>query len=102
MAVDIEKIRREQIRWTILLTLNNGRPTYLYEEVLLAVVQAVYPDATAHELRRALDYLEERQCVKLVKEPSGRWHAELSWLGIDIAEYTAECLPGIARPEKYW
>lgn len=102
MNVDMVKVRRESIRWTILLTLNNGRPTYLYEEVVLAVVQAVYPDASALEVRREMDYLDDRKLVCVVKEPSGRWRAELTHYGVDVAEYTVDCLPGIARPPKYW
>lgn len=102
MNVDMAKVRRESIRWTILLTLNNGRPTYLYEEVVLAVVQAVYPDASALEVRREMDYLDDRKLVSVVKEPGGRWRAELTHYGVDVAEYTVDCLPGIARPPKYW
>lgn len=102
MTIDMTRVRRETIRWTILLTLNNGRPTHLYEEVVLAVVQALYADATAIELRRELDYLHDRNLIDLVKEPSGRWRAELTRHGVDIAEYTIDCDPGIARPAKYW
>ncbi|TAM72319.1 hypothetical protein EPN44_16005 [bacterium] len=102
MTVDMDKVRRESIRWTILLTLNNGRPTYLYEEVVLAVVQAVYPDASALEVRRELDYLDDRKLISVVKEPGGRWRGELTHYGVDVAEYTVDCLPGIARPPKYW
>lgn len=102
MSVDLEKVRRESIRWTVILTLNNGRPAYLYEEVLLSVVQAVYTDASALELRRALDYLHQRELVDLIKEPGGRWRAELTRTGVDIAEYTVDCDAGIARPTKYW
>lgn len=102
MTVDMDKVRRESIRWTILLTLNNGRPTHLYEEVVLSVVQAVYTDATALEVRRELDYLHDRRLVQITKEPSGRWNAELTRYGVDIAEYTIDCAPGIARPPKYW
>ncbi len=102
MNIDQAKIRREALRWLILLTLNNARPMGAYESVVLAVAQSEYPDATPLELRRELDYLEERELVKLRKEPSGRWHAELTRCGIDVAEYTVECDPGIARPVKYW
>lgn len=102
MTVDMTRVRRETIRWTILLTLNNGRPTHLYEEVVLAVVQSLYPDATAIELRREMDYLYDRRLIALVKEPGGRWRAELTRHGVDIAEYTTDCEPGIARPAKYW
>jgi len=54
------------------------------------------------ELRREMDYLHDRELIKLDKQPSGRWHAELSRFGVDVAEYTVSCEPGIARPAKYW
>jgi hypothetical protein len=102
MVPDLAKTRRESLRWLILLTLNNARPIGAFEEVVLTVAQSVYPDATALELRRELDYLHDRDLVTLDKQPSGRWHAELSRYGVDIAEYTVDCQPGIARPVKYW
>jgi len=102
MTVDMDKVRRESIRWTILLTLNNGRPAPLYEEVILSVVQAVYPDASALEIRRELDYLHDRHLLAAIKEPGGRWKADLTRYGVDVAEYTVDCEPGIARPAKYW
>ena len=102
MAIDQAKIRRESLRWLILLTLNNARPLGAYEGPILAVAQSEYPDATPHELRRELDYLEDRKLVELRKEPSGKWFADLTRYGTDVAEYTVDCEPGIARPAKYW
>ena len=100
--VDHAKVRRESIRWMILLTLNNARPVGAYEELVLTTIQGVYLDATALEVRRELEYLGDRNLVKLTKEPSGRWFSELTRYGVDIAEYTIDCEPGIARPQKYW
>lgn len=100
--IDHEKTRREHMRWYVLLTLHNASPMGAYEEVVHATVQGMYPDATALEVRRALDYLSERQLVKLVKEPGGRWFADLTRDGTDVVEYTVQCDPGIARPPKYW
>jgi len=100
--IDHEKTRRESMRWLIILTLNNASPIGAYEELVLATVQAMYPDATALEVRRALDYLSDRELVKLIKEPGGRWFADLTRYGTDLAEYTEDCDPGIARPPKYW
>lgn len=100
--IDHAKVRREHMRWTILLTLNHARPVGASEQIILATIRGVYPDATPVELRRELDYLEGRKIVEIEKAPSGPWHAELTALGVDIAEYTVECHPGIARPEKYW
>ena len=46
--------------------------------------------------------LADRKMVDLEKKPSGDWFADLTRLGVDLVEYTVECGPGIARPEKYW
>ncbi|WP_420598626.1 cytoplasmic protein [Neptuniibacter sp.] len=102
MNPDIERARRESIRWLILLALNNARPIGAGERLILTIAQAEYPDVTEHEMRRELDYLEDRKLVDINKKPSGQWHAELTRCGTDIAEYTIDCGPGIARPEKYW
>lgn len=102
MPIDEAKIRRENLRWLILLTLNNARPIGSFEGPILYVAQSEYPDATPLEIRRELDYLNDRDLVELDKQPSGRWFADLTRYGIDIAEYTIDCAPGIARPVKYW
>ena len=101
-SIDHARVRREALRWLIVLTLNHARPIGAYEGLVLSVAQSEYPDATPLELRRVLDYLSDRELVKLVKEPSGRWHADLTRYGVDVAEYTVDCEPGIARPAKYW
>lgn len=85
-----------------MLTLNNARPIGAYELLILSVAQSEYPDATALELRRELDYLHDRELVKIDKQPSGKWFSELTRIGVDVAEYTVPCEPGIARPAKYW
>lgn len=100
--IDMDKVRREQLRWVLLLALNNARPYGAAEVVLLATAQGVYPDATALEIRRELAYLEDRRLIEIERTPSGPWRAELTRYGVDIVEYTVECLPGIARPAKYW
>lgn len=100
--IDHARVRREALRWLILLTLNNARPMGAYEGPVLSVAQSVYPDATPLEMRRELDYLHDRELVKVRKEPSGMWHADLTRSGVDVAEYTVDCEPGIARPAKYW
>jgi hypothetical protein len=101
-APDLARIRREALRWLVLLTLNNARPLGCAEGPILSVAQTQYPDASPLEMRRELDYLHDRKLVQVVKHPSGQWHAELTREGVDVAEYTVECEPGIARPAKYW
>ncbi|MEA4836891.1 MAG: hypothetical protein VB101_01210 [Rhodospirillaceae bacterium] len=100
--IDSGKNRREYLRWLIVLTLNNARPYPSGEGPILSVAQSEFPDATAHEIRRELAYLEGRKLAQVARDPSGPWRAELTHTGIDIAEYTIDCQPGIARPAKYW
>ncbi len=100
--IDAAKIRRETIRWNVILCLNVARPIGAWEELVLQTLQAIFPDCSPLELRRELDYLEERELLKVRRDPSGRWHCELTRTGIDLAEYSVDCEPGIARPEKYW
>lgn len=102
MSIDLQRTRRESLRWLIVLTLNHARPVGSFEGPILSVARSEYPDATAHELRRELDYLSDRQLVELAKYPDGRWFADLTRTGVDLAEYTVPCEPGIARPERYW
>lgn len=102
MHIDHVRLRREGVRWLILLTLNYARPMGAGESLVLSVAQSEYPDATALELRRELDYLHGRELVRVDKQPCGKWRAELSRHGVDVAEYTVDCEPGIARPAKYW
>lgn len=99
---DLARVRREAMRWLILLTLNNARPLGCAEGPILSVAQTQYPDASPLEIRRELDYLDDRQLVEIRKAPSGPWHAELTRHGVDVAEYTVDVEPGIARPVKYW
>ncbi|GHU04227.1 hypothetical protein FACS1894205_2090 [Alphaproteobacteria bacterium] len=99
---DTYKKRIEYLRWLLVLTINNARPYLLGEGPLLAVAQAQYPDATPLEIRRELDYLEKRKVAEISRDPSGPWRMMLTRYGIDIAEYTIDCEPGIARPVRYW
>jgi hypothetical protein len=98
--VDNEKQRREFMRWVLLISFYNSIPLGAWEEVLISIVQGIYADVTRIEMRRQLDYLDERGLVKLRKTPDGRWFGELTRGGVDIVEYTVDIEPGIARPAK--
>jgi len=100
--IDPEKARRENLRWYILLTLNSARPLGASEAVILSTIQGIIPDCTIRELRNELDYLAHRQLLDLKGINSPCWHADLTRIGIDVVEYTVDCEPGIARPQKYW
>lgn len=94
----ILKARREAMRWHLLSATNVSRPVGIYTEALLPIIQSVYPDATHQEVRRELDYLEERELCKIHRDPMDRWFVDLTRCGIDYVEYTIDAQPGIARP----
>lgn len=96
--VQLAHARRGAIRWHLLAAINLSRPHGMYTGGLLPIIQSVYPDATEHELRRELDYLEGRELMKIHRDPLDRWMVELTRWGVDIAEYTVECDPGVSRP----
>jgi len=100
--MDMEKARREQIRWLILVAVNSGRPEPVAEPLVLGAIQAIPVQCTALELRRELDYLEDRKLIALARLEGAPWTAELTRHGVDFVEYTIAAEAGIARPKKYW
>jgi hypothetical protein len=92
--------RREFIRWVLLMAANINRPTHSTLRMLHGVVVGEFPDCTSLEVRRELDYLESRELLKVFTDPLGQVSVDLSRHGIDIAEYTTVCEPGIMRPPK--
>ncbi|MBX3588780.1 MAG: hypothetical protein KF796_19280 [Ramlibacter sp.] len=98
MNLQMQKIRREAMRWNLLYAINLSRPYGTYTEVLLTIIQSNYQDATHLEVRTELDYLEERQMVHIKRDGMDRWFVELTRTGIDFVEYTIEAEPGISRP----
>lgn len=98
---DMEKARRETNRWLILQCLECARPVGAGESLLLTAL-ADTVDITQKELRRELDYLQERELLETTGRDSHQWHAKLTRHGVDVVEYTVPIEPGIARPQKYW
>ena len=100
-CIDMEKARREELRWLILKALYAAQPVGTSEGIILNAVSIVILDSTSLEVRRELDYLAERNLAQIVsREPA--WFAKIDWHGVDVVEYTVDCLPGIARPKKWW
>lgn len=100
--MDIEKSKREHLRWQILVAANASRPVPLNEQLLLSVLQDVPLHVTALELRRELDYLEDRSLIDLMGVHGPVWSAVITRYGVDVVEYTVDVEPGISRPKKYW
>jgi len=103
--VNLEQIRLQDarrrieiMRWLLLVTLNVARPAGATPDMMLRVMRGEYPEATALEIRRELDYLHERELVKLTTDFLGNVYVKIARYGIDIVEYMVDCEPGIARP----
>jgi len=101
-SIDMEKARREQIRWIVLDALNHGRPYEVAEPLILSAIQGVPIQCTALDLRRELDYLKGRGLLEIKQLEGAPWTAQLTRTGVDVIEYEVPVEPGIARPKKYW
>ncbi len=95
MHDDLNKVRREQLRWRLLLVLDSARPARVTESLLLGALQAAGFDVSAEGLRKHLDYLKDRSLCRSDRDGWG-----LTYLGIDVVEFTVDCKPGIGRPES--
>lgn len=103
MMIDTGRPREEQVRWIILLTLNNSRPSPAAAMLLLNVVRGTgWTDASAMEVFQEAQYLERRSLLKILQEPDGTWLAEPTRYGTDVANFTLPVEPGIARPPYKW
>lgn len=98
---EVDRARREQLRWVILLTLWHAEPYGCGEGILVRVAEDLpLAGATGHAIRRELAYLEGLRLVQV--ERAAQWHARLTPAGADVVDYRAEAPAGVARPRKYW
>lgn len=100
--MDMDRARRESIRWHILVAVNSGRPEPVAETLILSAIQSIPIECTALDLRREIDYLTDRKLLVLHRLEGAPWLAEQTRHGVDFVEYTIAAEPGIARPKKYW
>lgn len=100
MNFNMEKARREELRWVILRALYAAQEIGTSEIIVRSAIEGVIPDVTDVEIRRGLDYLEERKLV-VVERNRPCWFSKINNHGIDFVEYTVDAYPGIARPAKW-
>ena len=101
--IDIDKANRERARWIILQTTHVSGSAGTSEGTLGIVLQNVKLYQGSDRLRRELDYLEGRQLIHIEgRNLAPEWGIKLTRFGYDLVDYTIECEPGIARPQKYW
>jgi hypothetical protein len=100
LEIDMEKVRREELRWLILRSLYAAQPIGTSEVIIRNAIDPVIPGVTEMETRRSLDYLKERGLIT-VEDDRPVWFAKINRHGVDLVEYTVPCDPGIARPKKW-
>ena len=100
LNLDMERARREEMRWYILRALYAAQPVGTSEAIIKNAITDIVPDVTDMDVRRELDYLAERKLAEIEKDRPV-WFAKINYHGIDIVEYTVACHPGIARPDKW-
>lgn len=100
--MDIEKSKRETMRWQILRCLDAARPVGASEELIHSALNGIPLHVSGQEVRREIAYLEDRELIEVSGKGLGPWFCRLTWAGVDVAEYTVQVEPGIARPAKYW
>jgi hypothetical protein len=99
-TLDMEKARREELRWLILRALYAAQPIGTTEIIIHTAIESSVPGTTEHEIRNQLDYLAERNLITVEKNRPF-WFGKIKRYGIDVVEYTLECDPGIARPKPW-
>ncbi|MDD5028500.1 MAG: hypothetical protein PHH58_03205 [Rhodoferax sp.] len=91
------RTRHDALRWLFLKNLHADTRYASTDSALLNIARSEYPDATLTEVRRELQYLFLAKLLTLTEKKS-RWLLQLTRDGVDIAEYTIQCPPGIGRP----
>jgi hypothetical protein len=103
MNADVLKAERERTRWLALSATHFSGSSGTSEGTIAIVLQQLKLFKGKAELRRELDYLAERNLIKI----DGRdvdamdWGITLTRYGYDVVEYTLPCEPGIARPSRH-
>ena len=71
---------------------------FFIKPIARGIAQKVKRALINPQLQLHLDYLEEREMVRIDKDPMDRWTVDLTRTGIDFVEYTIDAQPGISRP----
>ena len=92
----------ESGRWEVMRVLDVSGHLGANETVIYHTLVAIWHDVNRQWIRDQLAYLESRKLIEVERHEIKDWSAKLTHHGWDITKYVVECLPGIARPPKYW
>jgi hypothetical protein len=100
----VDRHRREEIRWKILLTLHCNRPNSTRENWILRVLDDIELFPGVSELRQELHYLQSKELIQTTQLGTAfgtDWSASLTAKGVDYVEYAIDPIPGVHRPPQY-
>ena len=103
--LQIDRARRESLRWQILLVLYHCRENWTRESQILVVIGDEIDNCGLNEMRQELSYLESKELLEIDRRNTAGgvlWRAKIEGAGVDFVEYNSADLVGIARPAKYW
>lgn len=95
--MNLNTLRRYQLRWAVLVALYNTRFEHASDSVLHTTLHGQW-QATHKEIRAELDYLANAKLV-VVDKHALYWQSHLTWHGVDVVEYTTVEVSGILRPD---
>lgn len=94
---NLEAARARMTRYRILRILDVGRPMPVGEGLIAQILVDADLQVTQVGIRRALQYLADKQYVELSRAPE-YWDERLLPAGVDYLENQHIVDPGIARP----
>lgn len=97
--MDIERARREHLRWEILSAVQQRRPEGINESILASALRGEF-NLQGSELRCELDYLSDKELLTIADQRATSWLVSLTPYGIDVLDYCAPAPVGVRRPEK--
>lgn len=96
---NLRQRRREGIRASILQVLNVSRPYPCSDTLITEAIDGTeeYGRLSGDELRRELDYLEDKGLVKIADRERQSWICDLTAYGVDVVEGSKKLPAGIAK-----
>ena len=99
--MEIDRSRRELLRWQVLLILNKCRQSFTKEQQILLIIGDEIQDCSQSELRDELSYLRSKSLLEIdIRSTAGgkNWYARIEATGIDFVECNSADIVGISRP----
>lgn len=95
--MEIESIRREEIRCRIMQVLDANRPFVTLESLLLRSLERYELGIDLNRLRSELKYLQDKRVVENVAPQSESFKPVLTAYGVDLLEGNTEMPPGLSQ-----